>query len=85
MCSGGPAKVAEGELACASLEEVRLLRGGPDRVRGAAQAPTEEIGADLWAEDPTELCQVMVDFPTHRAEAQQRTVGRAKRPVRRAA
>lgn len=66
-----------------ACERVQIVVGGG--VFNRAEGLAEEIGADLWAEDPTELCQVMVDFPTHRAEAQQRTVGRAKRPVRRAA
>jgi methanogenic corrinoid protein MtbC1 len=66
-----------------ACEHVQIVVGGG--VFNRAEGLAEEIGADLWAEDPTELCQVMVDYPTHRAEAQQRTVGRNRRPARKAA
>ncbi len=66
-----------------ACERVQIVVGGG--VFNRAEGLAEEIGADLWAEDPTELCQIMIDYPNHRAEDEQRTVGRNRKPVRKAA
>jgi len=44
-----------------------------------AEGLAEEIGADAWATSPMELADVLVNEPTRRAVAAQRTVGRTKR------
>jgi len=49
-----------------------------------AEGLAEEIGADLWAEHPLDLVDVMLTEPDRRATEDQRTVGRTRR-VRRAA
>lgn len=66
-----------------ACDRVQVVVGGG--VFNRAEGLAEEIGADLWAEDPTELCQVMVDYPAHRAVDEQRTVGRSRKPIRKAA
>jgi len=43
-----------------------------------AEGLAEEIGADLWAKDPMDLVQTLVDQPSRRADAQQRTVGKSR-------
>ncbi|MCA9283783.1 MAG: cobalamin-dependent protein [Phycisphaerales bacterium] len=45
----------------------------------------EEIGADLWAASPQDLLEQLVSGRERRASSQQRTVGRMKKPTRRAA
>jgi methanogenic corrinoid protein MtbC1 len=44
-----------------------------------AEGLAEEIGADLWATEPAELCQVMLEEPQRRAVPEQRTVGRKRK------
>jgi len=58
-----------------------VLGGG---VFNRAEGLAEEIGADLWAEDPLELVDLLVYESDHRADQSQRTVGR-KRKTRSAA
>lgn len=45
-----------------------------------AEGLAEEIGADLWACDPLELVEELIENPEVRAEESQRTVGRKRRP-----
>lgn len=65
--------------ACPRLQIV--VAGG---VFNRAEGLAEEIGADLWAEDPLELVQIMIDERDRRAGEDQRTVGR-RRNIPRAA
>ncbi len=44
-----------------------------------AEGLAEEIGADIWADDPLELAEALVVRPAQRAVAEQRTVGRNRR------
>ncbi|MEL6329835.1 MAG: cobalamin-dependent protein [Planctomycetota bacterium] len=44
-----------------------------------AEGLAEEIGADLWAEDPLEVVELVTYEAEHRAPADQRTVGRTRR------
>lgn len=62
--------------ACAHTQIV--VGGG---VFNRAQGLAEEIGADLWAQDPLELLDALVDCPTTRASSDQRTVGKKQRRV----
>lgn len=50
-----------------------------------AEGLAEEIGADLWACHPLELVDRMIDEATVRATEDQRTVGRTRKPVAKAA
>lgn len=51
-----------------------------------AEGLAEEIGADLWAEDPLEMAERLITEPARRAAADQRTVGKNRRqPLRKAA
>ena len=43
-----------------------------------AEGLAEEIGADLWAEEPIELVDIICHEADHRAPDDQRTVGRAR-------
>ncbi len=61
---------------------VQIAVGGG--VFNRAEGLAEEIGADLWAEDPLELVEMLVHESDRRAEPEQRTVGR-KRKTRAAA
>ncbi|MGP1347177.1 MAG: cobalamin B12-binding domain-containing protein [Phycisphaerales bacterium] len=67
------------------IQEIGACRGTQVVVGGGvfnrAEGLAEEIGADLWAEDPAELVQSMLKKPGQRATPEQRTVGR-KRLVR---
>lgn len=60
---------------------LQIIVGGGVFNRAAGLA--EEIGADLWADTPTQVVDLMVDLPEHRMDETQRTVGR-KRQVSRA-
>ena len=62
--------------ACPTLQ-ITVGGGVFNRADGLA----EEIGADLWAKDPAELVEVMSENPEHRMPADQRTVGRRRRPA----
>ncbi len=44
-----------------------------------AEGLAEEIGADLWANDPLELVELMDESPEQRMSQDQRTVGRKRR------
>jgi len=58
---------------------VQIVVGGG--VFNRAEGLAEEIGADLWAEHPLDLADVMLEEPERKATADQRTVG-ANAPVR---
>ena len=58
--------------------DIQIVVGGG--VFNRADGLAEEIGADLWAADPLELASAMVLEADHRAPADQRTVGRIRRP-----
>jgi methanogenic corrinoid protein MtbC1 len=58
---------------------LQIIVGGG--VFNRADGLAEEIGADLWAEDPAELVEVMQEEPERRMTADQRTVGRRRRPA----
>jgi methanogenic corrinoid protein MtbC1 len=57
--------------------ETQIVVGGG--VFNRAEGLAEEIGADLWADDPLELVETMLLDPEARATADQRTVGRVRR------
>jgi methanogenic corrinoid protein MtbC1 len=61
--------------ACPNLQ-IAVGGGVFNRAEGLA----EEIGADIWANDPLEMVETLIDSPHQRATTAQRTVGRAKRP-----
>ena len=63
--------------------KLQIVVGGG--VFNRAEGLAEEIGADLWAKDPHELVQVMVEKPARRMPPEQRTVGRKRRVKRTAA
>ena len=63
--------------ACARTQVV--VGGG---VYNRADGLAEEIGADLWAESPSEVLQVMEEEPDRRMSQDQRTVGRHKAATR---
>jgi hypothetical protein len=50
-----------------------------------AEGLAEEIGADLWAKDPTQLLERLAGEPERRATPEQRTVGRHRRSSKSAA
>lgn len=56
---------------------LQIVVGGG--VFNRAEGLAEEIGADLWANDPEQLVQVMAQNPGKRMQDQQRTVGRKRR------
>ncbi|MFI4859444.1 MAG: B12-binding domain-containing protein [Phycisphaerales bacterium JB063] len=57
--------------------DIQIIVGGG--IFNRAEGLSEEIGADLWANDPLELVEEMNNHPTQRMEpAEQRTVGRRK-------
>ncbi len=60
-----------------ACDGVQVVVGGG--VFNRAEGLAEEIGADLWAEAPSELVEVMLEAPERRAPADQRTVGRHKK------
>jgi len=62
--------------ACSNTQVV--VGGG---VFNRAEGLAEEIGADLWAEDPRELADIMLEEPDRRADADQRTVGKSVKPA----
>lgn len=59
--------------------EVQIVVGGG--VFNRADGLAEEIGADLWAQDPVELVETLILDAEHRAPADQRTVGKVKRKL----
>ncbi len=56
---------------------VQIVVGGG--VFNRAEGLAEEIGADLWAKNPSELLEKLTDQPNRRAVPEQRTVGRHRR------
>lgn len=64
-------------------EHVQVIVGGG--VFNRAEGLSEEIGADLWANDPSDLVQQMQANPDRRMTSDQRTVGRKRRNVNRSA
>lgn len=63
--------------------DLQIAVGGG--VFNRADGLAEEIGADLWASDPLEMVDRLIDEPQRRAQPDQRTVGRNRAKVRRAA
>lgn len=61
----------------------QIIVGGG--VFNRAEGLAEEIGADLWASHPLELVDRMIDEATVRAPEDQRTVGRTRKPIAKAA
>lgn len=57
--------------------KLQIIVGGG--VFNRADGLAEEIGADLWANDPTELVEAINAEPDRRMGADQRTVGRRRR------
>lgn len=60
---------------------IQIIVGGG--VFNRAEGLAEEIGADLWAEDPIELVAVMDEEPERRMTPDQRTVGRSRQQQQR--
>ncbi|MGD9689536.1 MAG: B12-binding domain-containing protein [Phycisphaerales bacterium] len=67
-------------IAAAPNTQIAVGAGVFNRADGLA----EEIGADIWASDPLEMAQVLIEEPQRRAVDDQRTVGKS-RTKRRAA
>lgn len=59
-----------------ACEKTQIVVGGG--IYNRAEGLAEEIGADLWAETPAEVLQVMEEEPERRMSQDQRTVGRHK-------
>jgi len=57
--------------------DLQIIVGGG--VFNRADGLAEEIGADLWANEPAEIIEAMADEPQRRMSADQRTVGRKRR------
>lgn len=79
-----PATVPETRLLIDRLHDIgacpklQIIVGGG--VFNRADGLAEEIGADLWAKDPAELVETINAEPERRMPADQRTVGRRRRP-----
>jgi methanogenic corrinoid protein MtbC1 len=63
-----------------ALSSTQIVLGGG--VFNRASGLAEEIGADLWAEDPFEVVEAMLDEPERKMDPSQRTVGAVARPAR---
>lgn len=63
--------------------DLQIVVGGG--VFNRAEGLAEEIGADLWASEPLELVDLMVRRAGKRSGVEQRTVGKKRRPLRKAA
>lgn len=68
------------------IDTIRTIDSRPDLqiavgggIFGRAPGLAEEIGADLWADDPADLRVAIVDECDRRAFPEQRTVGRGRR------
>lgn len=61
--------------------QLQIVVGGG--VFNRADGLAEEIGADLWAYEPAELVEAVNQEPQRRMAADQRTVGRKRRTVKR--
>ena len=66
-----------------ACSQVQVIVGGGVFTR--AEGLAEEVGADLWADDPMELVEVMQQEPERRMTTDQRTVGRTRRSNKRQA
>jgi methanogenic corrinoid protein MtbC1 len=64
-------------------KQVQVIVGGG--IFNRADGLAEEIGADLWANDPSELAEKMQTQPQRRMAPDQRTVGRKRRTSSRSA
>lgn len=77
-----PATVPETRLLIDYLHDIgscpnlQIIVGGG--IFNRADGLAEEIGADLWANDPIELVQKLSAAPDRRMDADQRTVGRRR-------
>ena len=60
--------------------DLQVIVGGG--VFNRAEGLAEEIGADLWANDPAELVETMVHDPGRRMDEDQRTVGRKRQQTK---
>ncbi len=89
MFCSEPSDLPEIRMLIDSLHEIgacphtQIVVGGG--VFNRAEGLAEEIGADLWASNPLELVDTMIDEATVRAPESQRTVGRARKTVSKAA
>jgi methanogenic corrinoid protein MtbC1 len=61
--------------------KLQIVVGGG--VFNRAEGLAEEIGADLWAATPAELCKTITQHPEKRMAQDQRTVGRKRRTTKR--
>lgn len=68
------------------IDRLREIKACPDTqivvgggVFNRAEGLAEEIGADLWASDPLELVEMLIENPTQRAQQNQRTVGKKRK------
>jgi len=66
-----------------ALRSTQVVLGGG--VFNRASGLAEEVGADLWAEDPFEVVEAMLDEPDRKMDPTQRTVGALTKPKRAAA
>lgn len=60
-----------------AVPDLQIVVGGG--VFNRADGLAEEIGADLWAADPLDLVDELVNHPDRKAEPEQRTVGRRRK------
>ncbi len=74
------------------IDHIRSIGACPDMqivvgggVFNRAEGLAQEIGADLWAKSPCELLEKLNTQRNRRATDEQRTVGRNRRPARKAA
>jgi len=58
-------------------DDVQIVVGAG--VFNRADGLAEEIGADLWANDPVDVVREITNHPAHRAAGDQRTVGRRRK------
>ena len=66
-----------------ACDKTQVVVGGG--VYNRAEGLAEEIGADLWAETPAEVVQVLEEEPERRMSPDQRTVGRHKTTTKKSA
>ncbi len=63
------------EIGACDSTQIAVGGGVFNRAEGLA----EEIGADIWAVDPLEMVDTLIDEPERRAAPDQRTVGKTRR------
>lgn len=63
-----------------AIQHTQIVLGGGVFARASGLA--EEVGADLWADDPFELVENMLDEPERKMDPSQRTVGTVANPPR---